>query len=152
MARAGILTNDDHQNFTSWLSEQLVGLKTGKFSVDDVQGSLGQVVGAVDVGEIGEVRNWIEGRNADRSGPTSMKSPAEVVPPLSDEQGRQVSHLVEQIQEWLASHSEYLVQNIYGLKPFLSEDVWQEVVAVARKQGWDANMQGSQVSIKRPQR
>jgi hypothetical protein len=81
-----------------------------------------------------------------------MKSPAEVVPPLSDEQGRQVSHLVEQIQEWLASHSEYLVQNIYGLKPFLSEDVWQEVVAVARKQGWDANMQGSQVSIKRPQR
>lgn len=61
--RAAILTNEDHKRWDRWLANLLELHGSGHLPTDDAIGALGQVLGALDIGNLGEFRAWVEGRN-----------------------------------------------------------------------------------------
>jgi predicted nucleotide-binding protein len=87
--------------------------------------------------------------NLAREAEQTMKGPDEVIPPLTDEQKRKVAEIKAQVYEILAKRSEYQV-NINSTRREISEAVWEQVVSDARDAGWDASMNGSMVTIRKP--
>lgn len=61
--RTSILTSNDHKNFDKWILDVFAACSSGKLSQEQATAMIGQVVGAIDIGNLGEVRAWIEGRN-----------------------------------------------------------------------------------------
>ncbi len=63
MSRPGVLTNEDHHNMNNWFEKVIEEVKSGTLTMDQAIGDIGQMVGAIDIDNMGEVRAWIEGRN-----------------------------------------------------------------------------------------
>ncbi len=61
--RTMLLTEEDHRNWDAWIIRVFDAYKTGKLDQVKTLATIGQVIGALDRGNIGEVRAWIEGRN-----------------------------------------------------------------------------------------
>lgn len=55
----GRLTDKDHDNLDEFIREMIRGYDSGKISVDDMIGHWGQVIAALDTGNIGEVQSWL---------------------------------------------------------------------------------------------
>lgn len=58
--RRPVLTNEDHRAMKRWLGSIVRGLAEGILSLDDVDAEVGHVVGAIDIGNIGEARAAME--------------------------------------------------------------------------------------------
>jgi hypothetical protein len=61
--REAILNNQDHKNWDRWIGSILDHHAAGKLSRQDAVLDIGQVIGAVDIGNIGEFQAWVSGRN-----------------------------------------------------------------------------------------
>ena len=58
-ARSQVLTNKDHDGLDDFFKRVLELHKSGRATSEDLVVTIGQVIGAIDIGNIGEVRAWI---------------------------------------------------------------------------------------------
>jgi hypothetical protein len=56
--RKGILTDQDHKDIDGFFLRALNFYKSGDMSAEELIPSIGQVIGAIDTGNIGDVRAW----------------------------------------------------------------------------------------------
>ncbi|QOT82213.1 hypothetical protein [Cupriavidus basilensis] len=59
-SRSPILTNRDHKNLDEFLGHALEDFKAGVITKNQAIGGLVQMIAAVDQGNLGEARNWVE--------------------------------------------------------------------------------------------
>ena len=77
-----------------------------------------------------------------------MKPPNELPLVLTPDQLSQVAELDRDIEEQLKTHAE-LVFNLDEERVF-PEEVWRELIKRAKDAGWDAEIVGAVVTIRRP--
>ena len=63
MEQQGILTQSDHERLGAWLKQVLDSHKRGVVTSEGALAALAQVIGAIDIRNIGEVRVWLSGKN-----------------------------------------------------------------------------------------
>ncbi|HLS41927.1 MAG TPA: hypothetical protein VK026_01515 [Paenalcaligenes sp.] len=56
--RARILTNKDHNDLDAFFKRIFKLHKSEEEKTDDLVAIIGQVIGAIDMGNLGEVRSW----------------------------------------------------------------------------------------------
>ena len=56
--RKGVLSENDHSQLDELFGRILDAYNSGKASKEDLILSIAQVIGAIDIGNIGEVREW----------------------------------------------------------------------------------------------
>lgn len=59
-SRSPILSNKDHANLDAFLGHALEDFRAGAITKNQAIGGLVQMIAAIDQGNLGEAKNWVE--------------------------------------------------------------------------------------------
>ena len=76
-----------------------------------------------------------------------MKTPEQVIPPLTEEQRHRIVEIEKNIEATLSKKSDFRTTLDLGDN---DHEVWRHVVDRAKGAGWDAEMNDRVVTVKRP--